>query len=80
MARIPFLTYNTGDVAMEVSSVIPEFINDDFDIKNWVKRLQFGLSNKALLRGRMDALNDFELLKDECYHKCQKVYTIIQNS
>ena len=28
----------------------------------------------------MDGLNDFELLKDECYHKCQKVYTIIKNS
>ena len=80
MTRIPFLTYNTGDVAKEVSSVIPEFVNDDFDIKNWVKRLQFGLSNKALLRERMDGLNDFELLKDECYNKCQKVYTIIKNS
>lgn len=80
MTRIPFLTYNTGDVAKEVSSVIPEFVNDNFDIKNWVERLQFGLSNKTLLRERMDGLNDFELLKDECYHKCQKVYTIIKNS
>jgi glycosyltransferase involved in cell wall biosynthesis len=32
---IPFVTYNTGEVAKEVSKNFPEFIQNDFDIKNW---------------------------------------------
>ena len=80
MAKIPFLTYNTGDVVKDIISVIPEFVNYDFDLGKWVQSLKYGLSNRKILRDRMDGLYDFDSLKNKCYKKCQKMYTNIQNS
>ena len=80
MAKIPFLTYNTGDVVKDIISVIPEFVNDDFDLGKWVQSLKYGLSNRKMLTDRMDGLYDFDSLKNNCYKKCQKMYTNIQNS
>ena len=39
-AGLPFLTYNTGDVAEKIQGSIPEMVVHSFEVKEWVQRVE----------------------------------------
>lgn len=49
-AQIPFVAYNTGEVAQDASLVFPFLIQKDFEIKNWLRNIKNILESRESLK------------------------------
>lgn len=77
-AGLPFITYNTGTVAEKISAEIPEFIIDDFEVNNWVKRINTILSTKGLEERMQAAYSQYfnpEKYRDTCLEIYRRIHS-----
>lgn len=71
---IPFVAYNTGEVAMEIGADFPVFIQKDFEIKNWNHNI------KTILEHRKTYIDELKLFfsknySEEAYlERCISIY------
>ncbi len=73
---IPFLTYNTGEIAHFVKEKFPELVMDDFNIDDWINRAEVlkGYNNEHLSNAF-----DFYIEKEKFLEKYKEVYKSILN-
>ncbi|MCX7745008.1 MAG: glycosyltransferase [Flavobacteriales bacterium] len=75
MLGLPFIAINRGDVSLQVKSMIPKIILDDFEYTNWQKSLEYVVHNyDNLVKKGLDfivKLNSF----DKYMNKLIQVYS-----
>lgn len=72
--QLPFLAFRTGEVATQISKVLPEFFLDHFDVSQWIDRIKMLISNRDTFYQRMIIAFD-ELYSSEVYYqKCMSTY------
>lgn len=72
---IPFLSYRTGEIAHTVEDQFSNFIIDNFQPEQWIKRIQLLLSKDRQSLGlEMRSFYEAQFSEDNYYEQCQQIY------
>jgi len=72
---LPFITYETGEVVQQIKQEIPELIMQDFDINEWVKRVETILQkDRKVLQDQLQNLFEKYYSADAYYKACMQIY------
>jgi glycosyltransferase involved in cell wall biosynthesis len=74
---LPFLTYNTGDVASNMRDVLNELIVDTFEIPDWISRIETVMMNEDKRRQIVEKMKDLlkeKYSEDNYVNKLQTIY------
>ncbi len=77
-AGLPFITYNTGTVVEKICAEIPEFIMDDFEVNNWVKRINTIQSAEGIEERMQTAYSQYfnpEKYRDTCLEIYRRIHS-----
>jgi len=73
--QIPFLTYDTGEVVQQVKGDLPEFVMDNFNVDDWVARIETILSNERIaFAERLDKAFSKHYSSASYYNQCMSIY------
>ncbi|HRI19332.1 MAG TPA: glycosyltransferase [Panacibacter sp.] len=74
--NLPFITYNTGEVAQQIKAVLPELIADDFNTLAWINRIDFLLTEKnyGYIQQKMQQVFEVYYSTEEYYNRCINIY------
>lgn len=75
---LPFLAYETGEVARILKPCFPQYFIDNFDKENWIERILFLLNEKPD-RQKMDKVFNKHFGSRQYIEKCLKIYQSINN-
>lgn len=75
-ARLPFVTYETGDVVKIVKEKIPEFIEPHFNIESWKNKIFFLEKNgrDESYSNKMKSILDKEFSEEAYYQNLVNIY------
>ena len=74
-AGLPFLTYQTGEVVHQINNDLPECIIDNFEIENWINKINHLLQlNADELSQRLQDTYTKYYSEDAYYHSCINIY------
>ncbi|MGI8950488.1 MAG: glycosyltransferase family 4 protein [Chitinophagaceae bacterium] len=72
---LPFITFDTGEVAEQIKSAIPEFIMYSFNKIEWVERIKkLLLNSSAELSNKLINLYEIKFSPQAYYKKCIIIY------
>ncbi|MEY4107565.1 MAG: hypothetical protein RL181_1907 [Bacteroidota bacterium] len=72
---LPFISYQTGEVARMVGEAYPEYVLDSFDIPRWVNAMQQLLGRDRTLSGAsMRQFYEAHFSETNYYESCKKIY------
>lgn len=72
---LPFITYETGEVVRQIKQDVPELIMQDFDVDEWVKRVETILQkDKKVLQDQLQNLFEKYYSADAYYEACMHIY------
>lgn len=77
--HLPFIAYNTGEVALQVKESFPIFIQENFNVTTWVNSIENILLNRDKY---VNQLNDFytKNYSEETYlNHCLSIYNTLLN-
>jgi glycosyltransferase involved in cell wall biosynthesis len=78
---LPFITYDTGEVAGQVRADLPEFIMSSFDIMEWVSRIaSVAAQDAGQLKVRLAKVFDKYFSEETYYTKCLNIYRTVLTS
>jgi glycosyltransferase involved in cell wall biosynthesis len=73
--QIPFLTYDTGEVVQQIKNDLPLFVMDNFDVDDWVERIEKILSSKRESFAEQLDETFLKYYSEESYYKqCVDIY------
>lgn len=76
-AGLPFLTFETGDVAISCKETFPSMVIDNYDEENWISRLTDLLNNHSEEKSEeMVRYFDERFSIERYYNKCKKFYLV----
>lgn len=75
---IPFLAYETGEVAQQIKSYFPEFFIDNFDENQWIERI-VKIESKQYDRHYFNEVFEKLYGKEAYYNKLNKIYEWVIN-
>ncbi len=75
---LPFLAYETGEVASILKPYFPEYFIDNFDIEKWEERIT-KLLNATPDYDKMNAVFEKHFGKQHYFEKLNSIYTCIKN-
>ena len=81
-AGLPFLTYSTGDVALNLASEMPELVMDTFNWADWKNRIETVMidnSRRSDLQQRMLAFIDNRYTEEKYGETLQEIYKAVVN-
>ncbi|MBS1729462.1 MAG: glycosyltransferase [Bacteroidetes bacterium] len=74
--KIPFLTFQTGQVSEQIKNELPEFVLEHYDPILWVSAIQKIISaDKKLLHKRMESVFEKNFSVDQYYAKGMHIYS-----
>ncbi len=76
--NLPFLSYETGEVSKILKPHFPEYFIDNFEIKEWEKRIHFLLNSKPDIN-KMNSIFDKYFSSENYFNELIKIYTCIRN-
>ena len=75
---LPFLTYRTGEVCVQLENCLDEFLVDGFFIEDWLTRLNEILKQGRLAyKERMKKCFDEKFSEEKFYNDCIQIYNSI---
>lgn len=74
--HIPFLAYETGEVAMTLKKYFPDFFIDNFDLTKWEERI-IQIQNKTIDTNQFEEVFKKEFGKENYYQKMINIYLCI---
>ena len=75
---LPFLSYDTGEVANILKPYFPEFFIDNFEIEQWEERINLLLSRKPEI-DKMNEVFEKHFGKQQYFNKLKHIYQCIKN-
>lgn len=75
---LPFLSYETGEVAKILKPHFPEFFIDNFEIEQWEERINLLLSRKPKIE-KMNEVFEIHFGKQQYFNKLKQIYQCIKN-
>jgi glycosyltransferase involved in cell wall biosynthesis len=75
---LPFLAYDSGEVAVILKPYFPEFFIDNFEISQWVERIEM-LMNKKPNLVKMQEVFEKHFGKEQYFNKLISIYQCIKN-
>ena len=69
---LPFLTYNTGEVVAQMGVEIPEFVMSDFEVGNWITRID--LIRSRTYSTKLQQIFAIHYSEDNYYKQCMEIY------
>lgn len=78
--RLPFVAYNTGEVANLVKLEFKEFIQDDFEVVNWLKHIEYILKDKNALEPKLELFYNQNYSEESYIKSCVSIYEELLNS
>lgn len=76
---LPFIAYRTGEAAEKISQEFPEFFMDNFEVEEWVTRIQSILSAPPS-KEKMQQVFAKHFSKKNYIEKCLKIYESVLHS
>jgi glycosyltransferase involved in cell wall biosynthesis len=74
---LPFITYNTGEVANQLKQDLPEFIMQNFDADEWTQQITVLLQmDRKILQDRLQNIFEKNYSIDTYYKKCVLIYSL----
>lgn len=77
--ELPFLAYETGEVAKILKPHFPDYFIDNFNIEDWQKRLDL-LSTTIIDREKMQLVYEQYFGEQQYYEKLKNIYTCISRN
>jgi hypothetical protein len=74
--RLPFLAYETGEVAKTLKKYFPVFFIDNFDLIQWKERIEM-IKNSTIDFSQFDKVFEKEFGKENYYQKLLSIYLCI---
>lgn len=75
---LPFLTFDTGEIAKKVKEVLPELVLNSWDLEEWQERLDMIMMNypyySMRVRNFYNSYNDAENYVDQIYLMYEDIY------
>ncbi len=72
---LPFLSYETGEVAAQIKNDLPEFVISTFNIDEWIRAIHHLLNaDTQVLQSRMAAVFEKYFSEESYYEKCIAIY------
>jgi glycosyltransferase involved in cell wall biosynthesis len=75
---IPFLAYETGEVANLIREIFPTFFINNFEVSKWVERLG-AIENINIPSDSMTSVFEKFFSVEDYYKKCKTIYHALQN-
>jgi len=75
---LPFLAYETGEVAKILKPYFPDFFIDNFDLDNWKSRIE-KIAQMPDQKSKMNEVFEKYFNNNDYYKKCKEIYTAISN-
>ncbi len=72
--NIPFLMFNTGEVANQIRNYIPDFIMTTFVVEDWISRLNTIEQNYSYYKNRVEEINNTLYSEKEYMVKLKQIY------
>ncbi|RED38220.1 glycosyltransferase involved in cell wall biosynthesis [Winogradskyella eximia] len=72
--QIPFVAYNTGEVAMDVGKTFPSFIQKDFNVENWNTNINTILEHRADFVKELKSFFTKKYSEDAYLENCISIY------
>ncbi len=69
---LPFLTYNTGEVVAQMGAEIPEFVMGDFEVENWMARID--LITSRTYSTKLQQIFELHYSEENYYKQCMEIY------
>lgn len=73
---LPFLAYDTGEVARVLKRYFPNFFIDNFDVLKWAERINI-INKEKIDSNKLEEVFEKEFGKENYYQKMIKFYTCI---
>lgn len=70
---LPFLAYETGEIAKVLKPYFPEYFIDNFIVDEWIKRINY-LLETPLDKRQMEDVFEKHFSKNEYYNRLKKIY------
>ncbi len=71
---IPFITYRTGEVAEQIQHDLPELIMDNFEVGQWLERIEYIENNYEALQGRLIKVFEKNYAEKKYVEQCMNIY------
>lgn len=78
--NLPFVAYNTGEVADKVKLEFKEFIQNDFEVNNWLKQMDVLLKSKEEIETRIELFYNQNFSEESYLESCVSIYEVLLNS
>jgi glycosyltransferase involved in cell wall biosynthesis len=75
---LPFLAYETGEVAAILKPYFPEYFIDNFQIEKWIERIEL-LLQKTPDYNKMNTVFEKHFDKEQYFEKLNHIYQCIEN-
>ena len=75
---LPFLAYQTGEVALTLKKYFPQYFIDNFDMKSWISKIEFLLTEEPDLE-KMKYVFDKYYGRNQYLEKVKTIYQCIRN-
>ena len=74
--QLPFITFNTGEVAQQIRAELPECIVDNFNTGTWIEKINFLLidENRELVLQKMQQVFKAYYSAEKYYSSCIHIY------
>ena len=76
---LPFVAYNTGEVANEVKLEFKDFIQHDFEVSNWLKHIDSILKSKCELKTDLELFYNRNYSEEAYLKACTSIYNELLN-
>ncbi|MNQ82548.1 Glycosyl transferases group 1 [compost metagenome] len=76
---LPFLAYETGEVARILKPYFPEFFIDNFEVDQWAERIKMLLSKNADIE-KMEEVFEMHFGKESYFNKLKNIYICVLKS
>src|SRR5690606_28131286 len=73
--QLPFVAFKTGEVSTQIQSIIPDFFMDNFEIQQWIGRIEAILNKRDLYKDSMRHAFSSLYSGEAYYKKCMGIYS-----
>ncbi|WP_439151532.1 glycosyltransferase [Winogradskyella sp.] len=78
--NLPFITYNTGEVAKQVKTVFPEFIQNDFIVNSWIDSINDIVLKRDIYVNQLSKFYEENYSEENYLKQCLSIYESLLNS
>ncbi len=77
--QLPFITFNTGQVAEQITSFLPVLVEETFIVESWIEKIeQIINSDKHVLKEKMKKVFETHYSAENYYNDCLHIYHSVE--